>query len=132
MDFDFTTSPYALYSGLATALILFFRWRHNRIKSKKSASKSTEPSYSTAQLFGIAGIILFLLPFLFTSMSYLARGTLLLMFFIFNFFPLSGWVRILFHSIAIASCYFMMFAGTYFICEQIWPKKNQNIKKADS
>ena len=109
---------------MAIGLSIF--WILQRRKKRKSVQNQNlkhQLYYSTTQIHGIVGILLFLLPIFFLVISNLLRGILFLSFFIFRFlhFP-DSLVNFLMYILLPVS-FFITIIGTYLICEFIWPQK---------
>ena len=125
MKMDITTTAGAVIGGLVISIILFSVWLTRKIKQKKSESRLQEGKlyYSNSQRAGIFLIILLLVPFLYLTLGSLAKGALFLYFFIFSQLSLPAWLDMVLESLALSGAYFLIFAGTFSICELIWPRK---------
>lgn len=110
---------------LPLALILFIIWivrrRKKRIEEIK-ANRLIKRPYTTNQIFGIVGILIFLLPIFWIVGVMLQKGLLFL------FILLFGWIKLpiiltTLKAIFIVSTSFLLFACVYLVCELIWPKR---------
>jgi Ca2+/Na+ antiporter len=120
------TSSGVVALSLLLSLILFLVWlfrRRVKIKEERAVELEKSGSYTTAQVFGIIGIFVFMLPIFYIVMSNLAKGVLFLLFFLFGLIPFPKLIRSLLEFIAGTSVNFIVLTGTYLLCEFIWPQK---------
>ena len=107
------------------ALIFFIVWivrRRKKRNEKIKANGLVKKPYTTSQIFGIIGILVFMLPISWIVVVMLQKGLYLL------FILLFGWIKLQIISIILKTIFFvftlfLMFAGVYFVCEFIWPKR---------
>ena len=107
------------------ALIFFIVWIVRRRKKRNEEIKANglvKKPYTTSQIFGIIGILVFMLPISWIVVVMLQKGLYLL------FILLFGWIKLQIISIILKTIFFvftlfLMFAGVYFVCEFIWPKR---------
>lgn len=102
------------------AILWIFKRRSDRKKGLVHASKGR---YSTLQIFGIVGILFFLLPIFYTAISYLNKGALILILFVFGLVHVPKLLVTLIMYVLIPAAFFINIAGSYMLCEYIWPKK---------
>lgn len=121
-----TIDPRIIPIALLLSFILFIVWViRRRIKIRALKNKDFKGSFSALQIFGIIGIIVFMLPLFFIVASYLARGVVFILFFLFSLFHFPETIKLIFQCITYTGMLFGTFAGTYYLCEKIWPKKIQ-------
>ena len=92
-------------------------------RRKKRKREQHKSNYSAVQIFGIVGILLFLLPIFFLVISNLLRGILFISFLIFRFLHFPDILVNVLMYILLPVSFFIMIIGTYLICEFIWPQK---------
>ena len=110
---------------LPVALVFFLSWLVYRRKTRKEkikASKLEKKKYSTSQMFGIAGILVFILPIFWAVGVMLQKGLFVL------FILLTGWIDapiviIVLKTIFAVSTLFLLFTGVYLVCEFTWPNR---------
>jgi hypothetical protein len=85
--------------------------------------RRTRGKYSKTQIFGIVGILLFLIPIFVIVLSNLVRGIMVLMLLAFSFLQLPNQFISVAISILIPGLYSLLFIGLYLIGEFVWPKK---------
>ena len=120
------TSNGVVAISLLLSIVLFLVWlfrRRVKLKEERTVKLEKSASYTTAQVFGIIGIFIFMLPIFYIVMSNLAKGALFLFFFLFGLIPFPKLIRSLLELIAGTGVNFMVFTGTYLLCEFIWPQK---------
>lgn len=115
------------------ALILFFGWIVRRRKNRRreiEAKKLEKRPYTTSQIFGIIGILIFILPIFWAVVVMLQKGLFLLFILLFGWIE-SQLVNIVIKTIFLVFTSFFMFLGVYLICELMWPKRYlEKIKSA--
>jgi len=110
---------------LLLALTFFIVWIVRRRKKRREAIRANrlvKKPYATSQIFGIIGILVFILPIFWAVGVMLQKG---LLFFFFLFF---SWIRVpiiinTMKTIFVFSNLFLLFAGVYLVCEFIWPNR---------
>ena len=84
--------------------------------------------YTKIQILGILGVIFFMFPVSWITLTYLLKGAMLLLLLIIGFLRLPETIKnsviLLFQLASI----FITIMGLYFVCEIVWPKK-QNTSK---
>jgi len=109
---------------LSTVIFLVWMFRRRAKRRAEFAEKSgATGSYTTTQVLGIIGILVFIFPIFLSVMCYLGKGALLLFFFLLAFFPLPELIRSLVTGVFVCAVYIMIYSGTYILCEYIWPKR---------
>ena len=107
------------------ALIFFIVWivrRRKKRNEKIKANGLVKKPYTTSQIFGIIGILVFMLPISWIVVVMLQKGLYLL------FILLFGWIKLqiistILKTIFFVSTTFLMFTGVYLVCEFIWPNR---------
>ena len=102
-------------------IILIVRRRKKRREEIWTNGLVKRP-YTTSQIFGIIGILVFILPIFWAVGVMLQKGLLLL------FILFFGWITIpiintILKSIFLVSTCFFLFAGVYLVCEFLWPNR---------
>jgi len=117
----------ALSFPLSIIMTVVWISRHRK-KAKAERMKSNEGArsggYTSAQMWGIVGIVFFLLPLLFGICLNLARGAMILGAFLLRLVPLPQCVELVLWIVIVSSAFFMALAGTYYLVDMVWPKKN--------
>ena len=119
---------------LLLALTFFIIWIVRRRKKRNeeiNASGLVKKPYTTSQIFGIIGILVFMLPISWIVVVMLQKGLYLL------FILFFGWIKLqiistILKSIFFVSTFFLMFAGIYLVCEFIWPKRFINKEQIET
>ena len=110
---------------LPLALTFFIIWIVRRRKKRNAEIKANglvKKPYTTSQIFGIIGILVFMLPISWIVVIMLQKGLYLL------FILLFGWVKLAviiipMKAIFFVSTTFLLFASVYLVCEFMWPKR---------
>lgn len=112
--------------GFISSLILSVYWilkrRQNRRKHRNQSEQKM--AYSKMQIFGIASILLFLMPIFFTVFTQLVRGILILSLFLFRIVNIPEIAVSILIALLIPCLYFLVFIGLYVVGEYVWPKKS--------
>ncbi len=110
---------------LPFALTFFIVWIvRRRIKRNKDIKVNwlVKKPYATSQIFGIIGILVFMLPISWIVVVMLQKGLYIL------FILLFGWIKLqiiatIIKTLFFVSTTFLMFTGVYLVCEFIWPNR---------
>lgn len=107
-------------------IILVIIWvvRRRKIKRKYSETDREKTKYTTIQIFGIIGILFFLLPIFWIVASALIKGIYILIILLIGWIELPTSVSTILKSITKGILMFLSFSGIYLICELLWPKRN--------
>ncbi len=108
--------------GCIVAVASAFFWIYKRHKMNKSYIENND-RYTKLQLFGIAGIILFMFPISWIILAQLSKGLILLLFLFFGFLHLPDSISNILISFYQLISLFFIIIGSYLVCEIIWPKK---------
>jgi hypothetical protein len=113
----------------------FILWLVRRRKKRREeilTNKLVKRPYTTIQIFGIIGILVFIVPIFWAVGVMLQKGLLLLFILFFSWIRLPIIITIL-KEILVASTLFLLIAGVYLVCEFIWPNRYvAGIKSIDS
>ena len=109
------------------ALLFFIAWiiwrRKIRRKKIKVNKLTLKKPYTTIQIFGIIGILLFILPIFWSVGVMLQKGLYLLIIFFIGWIGLPETVVMVIKTIYFVSTWFCLFSGVYLVCEMMWPKR---------
>ena len=109
-------------------LLFFIAWiiRRRKIRKKKiEVNKLTlKKPYTTSQIFGIIGILIFILPIFLSVGSILQKGLYILVLLLFVLIEFPNTVAIILKTLYFVSTTFCLFSGVYLVCEMMWPKRN--------
>jgi hypothetical protein len=120
---------------LPLALTFFIVWIIRRRKKRKETIKSNglvKKTYTTSQIVGIIGILVFILPIFWVVGVMLQKGIHLLFILIF------GWIKLPIFIIPLKTIFFdstlfLLFVFVYLVCEFIWPNRYVNgVESVDS
>lgn len=109
----------------ALTTLLSVIWLIHRKKSKEKPKITPTEEYTTAQKFGILGILVFLFPILLIVLFELSRGILILIIFLLRLLHLPDQ----FVSVSISIIYGILFSLSFVLLfpigKYIWPKKKE-------
>lgn len=109
------------------ALLLFIAWifwRRKIRKKKMKVNKLTfKKPYTAIQIFGIIGILLFIVPVFWSVGVMLQKGLYVLVILFFGWIELPVTAVMVIKTIYFVSTLFFLFSGVYLICEMMWPKR---------
>ncbi len=124
--------------SLSSAVILTVVWvikrRRARAARADEAGQGADANtgqYTTGQVLGIAGIILFLVPIFLAVALNLARGGLILFPFLFRAFHLPQPVETALLTLCSVAATFTALSLSYLLCEAVWPEKGVPRSKLD-
>ena len=117
------------------AILFTIVWiiRRRKIRREEIKAKNLEKRpYNTLQVFGMIGIIVFILPIFWAVGVMLQKGLYILAILLFGWIGLPNTISIIAKSIFFLSTYFLLFYGVFFVCEFMWPKRYIAIGDLDS
>ncbi len=110
---------WALFFILAIAWII----RRRIIRERQRSGLNANHRYTKTQIFGIAGIILFLMPIFLVIFSNLLRGLMISILIVFRALQLPEYIISVLASILVPFLYILMFVALYLFVEFVWPKR---------
>ncbi len=114
-----------MWSFFALTTIISIIWLIRKNKRKGKQEITATEKYTTAQIFGMFGIIVFLLPIFLTVLFELTRGVLILLIFIFRVIHLPDQLLSVIISIIYGILFSLSLILLFPIGKYIWPKKKE-------
>ena len=108
------------------AILFTIVWiiRRRKIRRKEIKAKNLEKRpYTTLQIFGIIGILVFILPIFWAVGAMLQKGLYILAILLFGWVELPKTISMIPKTIYFLSTMFLLFSGVYHVCEMMWPKR---------
>ena len=102
-----------------------------RMKKIKANQLEKRP-YTTRQILGIVGILIFLLPIFWIIGVMLQKGLYLLFILLFGWIEFHNTVYLVIKTIFFVLTTFLLFLGVYLVCEMMWPKRFIDKIKSDT
>jgi len=120
--------------SLISAVILTIVWviKRRRTRAAKDdeagqGADATGGQYTTGQLLGIVGIILFLGPIFLAVSLNLARGGMILFAFLFKALHLPQPIETALLTLCSVAATFTALSFSYLLCEAVWPEKRAQL-----
>jgi len=113
-------------------ILFFITWiiRRRIIRRKRiKVDKLEKRQYTTSQIFGIIGILIFILPIFYVVGVMLQKGLYVLYILLFGWVEFPNTVGMTIKTIFFVLTTFLLYTGVYVVCEMMWP--NRFIDKAE-
>lgn len=109
------------------SILLFLIWIYLRITKKlKIKSDLVTQPFKNTQFFGMAGIVVFIMPILLLVMLQINKLIPKLIIWIMYKIHIPELIIGIFYLLLYTAALWISFAATYILCEMVWPKRSVN------
>jgi len=126
MDSTLFISPTMDIIIFPLTILFFIAWiiRRRIIRRKRIiVDKLEKRPYTISQIFGIIGILFFILPIFYVVGVMLQRGLYILYILLFGSVKSPNTVDMTIKTIFYVLTTFLIYTGVYIVCEMMWPKR---------